>query len=393
MTRGSFLISTWDGGGNVPPALALAARLAARGHRVRVVGPPWIGTAVADAGAALIPNRTVEPVPPDASHEANWPRVHAMLNGPAAIDDLRAELRADPADVLVADSLSGAALAVGEALGLPTAILCHTLYAPYREWGPHVANVRETRRAVGLSEVEPEQFGEQVLDRAAVVLALVPPGFDIPLETLPSNTRYIGPILQPNPPRPADIASLWHPTPGRPTVLVSFGTTVQRQREALGPVLDVIAELPVQGLLTLGGVLSPDDFVAPPNVDIRGHLPHSAVMPSVDVVVCHGGLSTIMAALAAGRPLVIIPQGRDQDTNAERVVASGAGIALPTDAAAPEIAAAIQRAIKDTGLHAAAERIAGQIAGLGAGAAATDLVEDLVPDRQRVHATRATATV
>ena len=33
-----ILFVTWDGGGNVPPALGIAAELQARGHAVRVLG-------------------------------------------------------------------------------------------------------------------------------------------------------------------------------------------------------------------------------------------------------------------------------------------------------------------------------------------------------------------
>ena len=33
-----ILFVTWDGGGNVPPALGIAGELAARGHSVRFVG-------------------------------------------------------------------------------------------------------------------------------------------------------------------------------------------------------------------------------------------------------------------------------------------------------------------------------------------------------------------
>ena len=36
----NILFVTWDGGGNVPPALGIAAELQQRGHRVRVIGHP-----------------------------------------------------------------------------------------------------------------------------------------------------------------------------------------------------------------------------------------------------------------------------------------------------------------------------------------------------------------
>jgi len=38
MTPDSFLFVTWDGGGNLPPALGLARELARRGHGVTFLG-------------------------------------------------------------------------------------------------------------------------------------------------------------------------------------------------------------------------------------------------------------------------------------------------------------------------------------------------------------------
>jgi MGT family glycosyltransferase len=379
MAQGGVLIVTWDGGGNVPPALALAERLTARGHRVRVSGPSSMAEAVAATGAQLAPYRSVRPLTAGLNHESNWPIIEAILNGPAMVDDLLAEHRADPIETLVVDSMSGAGLAVGEALRLPMAILVHTLYQPYRSWGPHVVNVREMRERVGLAAVEADGFPE-ILDRAAAVLALVPPGFDFPIDRLPANTTYVGPILSPSAPSAPTVPNRRRAGGDEPVVLITLGSTVQRQREALRPILEAIVGLPVRGLLTLGGVLPESEIEAPPNVEVRGHVPHASILLDVAAVVCHGGLSTITAALAAGKPLVVIPQGRDQDMNAERVEASGAGLALPIDAGVGQIAGAIRRVIEEARFGVAAREWAATIADLGAGAIATMIVEGLGSD-------------
>ena len=382
MAHSDVLIVTWDGGGNVPPALALAERLAARGHRVRVSGPASMDRAVTATGATLVPYRTVRALPAGLRHEDNWPTIEAILNGPAMIDDLLAEHRADPIGTIVVDSMSGAGLAVGEAFRIPMAILVHTLYQPYRSWGPQVVNVRDTREAVGLAAVDRDGF-PGVLDRAAAVLAIVPPGLDYPIEHLPANTTYVGPILAPS---AAGTATIPGATPayaaeaglgGDPVVLITLGSTVQRQEEALRPILEAVAGLPVRGLLTLGGVLDERAIKAPENVDVRGHVPHGSILPGVTAVVCHGGLSTITGTLAAGKPLVVIPQGRDQDMNAERVAATGAGLALPIDASVDQIAAAIRRVIDERAFAMAARAFAATIADLGAGEVATTIVESL----------------
>ncbi len=44
---------TWDGGGNVPPALGIAAELVARGHRVGVLGHERQREPVTRAGLAV----------------------------------------------------------------------------------------------------------------------------------------------------------------------------------------------------------------------------------------------------------------------------------------------------------------------------------------------------
>jgi UDP:flavonoid glycosyltransferase YjiC (YdhE family) len=103
-------------------------------------------------------------------------------------------------------------------------------------------------------------------------------------------------------------------------------------------------------------------------------VPHGPILPAVDVVVGHGGLSTITGALAAGTPLVIVPQGRDQDDNAERVHRTGVGLSLPRDADAAAITAAILRVLREPSFRIAAQRMGAEIAAAGRGTAATAIV-------------------
>ena len=50
-----FLFALVEGGGNAPPVLGLAQRLAARGHQVRVLGNPALAADVAKHGLTLLP--------------------------------------------------------------------------------------------------------------------------------------------------------------------------------------------------------------------------------------------------------------------------------------------------------------------------------------------------
>src|SRR6266545_2165701 len=56
--------------------------------------------------------------------------------------------------------------------------------------------------------------------------------------------------------------------------------------------------------------------------------PHNQLLPDAAAVVTHAGHGTVIRSLAAGAPLLCMPMGRDQNDNAARVVARGAGLRL-----------------------------------------------------------------
>ena len=61
-------------------------------------------------------------------------------------------------------------------------------------------------------------------------------------------------------------------------------------------------------------------------------------------------------------PLVVIPAGRDQPDNAERVKAAGAGIRLSPKASAERIRAAVAEVLTEERYRAGAQRLAAEIA-------------------------------
>ena len=79
------------------------------------------------------------------------------------------------------------------------------------------------------------------------------------------------------------------------------------------------------------------------------------------MVVTHGGHGTVMAALAQGLPLLVIPHGRDQNDNAARVSEHGAGLALPREASIPELRSALARLIQEPAFRTSAGALAAAI--------------------------------
>jgi UDP-glucoronosyl and UDP-glucosyl transferase len=338
------LIVTWDGGGNVPPAVNLGTRLAGRGLEVR-----------------LFSCLSSDQLPPGRTLDDEWDElVDPLLHGSGTVEKILAVAESFRPDVVVTDCMVGAGYAAAAKLGLPTVVLVHVQYGPFvNVWGDGLMRTS----TLGL------------LSSADLVLALTAPGFDDVPDDLPENTTFVGPILAPTDGDEPGLPELTEI--GHPWVLVSLSTTAQHQDEGLPTILAALAGLPVRVLLTLGGVLPVESVQAPENVTVRSFVPHERVLPHMSAVVCHAGLSTITAALAHGLPLLCIPQGRDQPLNAERVTARGVGLAVAPDAAATEIAGALHRLLDDGATRAAARRFTAP----DSGAHAADLVEGLLAER------------
>jgi MGT family glycosyltransferase len=144
-------------------------------------------------------------------------------------------------------------------------------------------------------------------------------------------------------------------------VLVALSTTFQDQTECLQRVVDAMSTLPVYAVVTTGPAIDPGVITAPANVTVVRAAPHSQVLRHAAAVVTHGGHGTVVRALAAGVPLVILPHGRDQADNARRITARDAGITLSRRAKPPKIAAAVQRLLATPAYRAAAEQLGSAI--------------------------------
>jgi UDP:flavonoid glycosyltransferase YjiC (YdhE family) len=95
----------------------------------------------------------------------------------------------------------------------------------------------------------------------------------------------------------------------------------------------------------------------PANVTVVASAPHRQVLQHAALAVTHGGHGTVMKALAAGVPMVVLPHGRDQPDTAARIAARGAGIELKRTAGSGAIAEAVRRVLQNASYGAAARRL------------------------------------
>lgn len=146
---------------------------------------------------------------------------------------------------------------------------------------------------------------------------------------------------------------------------MTFGSVAGSLPDAVpvfGMAIEALAGLPVSCLLTVGRDVDLDALApAPPNVRLERWVPQEEVLAHAAAVVCHGGAGTTLGALAAGRPLVVVPLFADQPFNAARVAATGAGLAVAPEPAA--VRDALTRLLADERFGLAAERVATEMRG------------------------------
>ena len=214
-------------------------------------------------------------------------------------------------------------------------------------------------------------------------LYLVPstPEFYYERRDLPPAVHYVGPCLWDRPrntPPPAWLAQL---SRDRPLVYVTEGTIHVRAPLVLRAALKGLANLPMQVIMTTGKHRDPAELgLEPitPNVRVERWVPHSDLLPLTDVVVTTGGSGTVLAALNAGVPLVVVPTDWDQPENAWRVMEAGAGLRLAPHRCTPErLRTAVERALGKPSFRRNAERLAAAFARYGGPARAAELLEGL----------------
>lgn len=364
-TNKHFLFVTMEGGGNIPPVFGLAKRLKALGHRITFLTEPCLKTPVLDMGMEFTPfeeyfTRTVrnedffQDVGPRATKTAALDRV---VFGPARSvthQTLSAITNLGP-NALVVDCLMPGAIIAGEAEKIPVAVLFHfPEYFPGPNRPPGIMGLIPGKGPMGKirdrllgavfhkvlnrylpslnklyaeHRLKPLERTADIMSRPELRLMTTLRSFDFPVQPAPDNIRYSGPVLD-DPDWVEPWTDPWDLEDGRPLVVVSMSSTFMNQKNILQRIITALGHLNVRALVTLGPVLSPDDFSFAPNTRLVRTAPHSEIFPKADLVITHAGHGTIMRALSHGLPLLCIPLGRDQLDNAAKVSYHGCGIRL-----------------------------------------------------------------
>jgi UDP:flavonoid glycosyltransferase YjiC (YdhE family) len=167
---------------------------------------------------------------------------------------------------------------------------------------------------------------------------------------------------------------------GMPIIYVTMGTIWNSDLDLFRHVIEAVRDEAVALVVTVGRQNDPAALgPQPDNVEVHRYVPQALVLERCDAVVAHGGSGTTLGALAFGVPLLVIPQGADQYSNADRVVAAGAGRQLrPDEVTVPAIRQAVRALLDEPGYRRTAERVAAEIRAMPTAEHAIERIEALL---------------
>lgn len=387
------LFTTQPALGHFHPLVPLAQALVAAGHEVAVACAATFCPTVEASGLAAIPagldwreEEMLAAFPelgdlPLGPERAVFAMTHVFAGRTAErmAQDLLVLARNWHPDIIVRETLEYGGCLAAEALGLPHAVVQTVAFrSDFDVWvGPPLEALREQ---LGLPP-DPDV----TMLRRYLHLSFVPPAFQNPEVPLPATHQSLRPTVFDQSGK--DEQPEWIDTlSARPIVYVTLGTVVNRYIPGLfGAIIAGLRDEVGTLILTVGRNIDPADFgPQPAHVRIERYIPQSLLLPRCDLVVSHGGSGTVMAALAHGLPMVVIPIAADQPLNAERVAALGLGRVVEREERTPEgIRAAVRAVLHDPNYGKRVRRLRDQVATLPGPEYGVMLLERLVAEQAK----------
>lgn len=397
--------------GDVQPVVALGVECAERGHDVTVATHAPFRNFVESRGLSFAP------LPGDPRTVLDTPEAQRLVRtGTSVVTFLRrflrllrpwfdelteaAESACERADLILYSPLAFVGWHLGEASGVPTALMALQPLEPTSEWSTVSLGGRNLGGPINLlTHAATRQLAWQPLRRPVQRwrrrLGLAPDPFTGPYRRLreerhPQLYGFSEAVV----PRPADwpdhvsitgywflgTPEAWTPPPdltgfldaGPAPIYVGFGSMSGTEAATESVVRSALAlgrRVIVDGPAEVAGDLAGEVFAV-------HDVPHSWLLPACAGAVHHGGAGTTAAALRAGLPSVVVPGYADQPFWGRRVHAIGAGPEpldpdhLHTDA----VTAAVRSLDR---FRPGAKAVAAALAIENGTATAADLVEEL----------------
>ncbi|MGH9225137.1 MAG: glycosyltransferase [Acidimicrobiales bacterium] len=423
-----FLVTCWPFVGHVVPQISIASALRSAGHEVAFYTGEGVRPLIEAEGFELFPFKKVDeaavlgyvkdletqtkPGVSDPRLLRRTLRKWLVETIPDQVADLRPLLASWKPDVLITDmSMWSSIVILWEATPIPVA-LSSTFLGPLvpgpdaPPWGlgmkaPRRPVARLVAKAITTAIDLAAKGMRRRVDELRAQHGLGPLGMSVNAFTgklplylvgnlpeldynrrdLPDTVHYLGTYQWHPPTSPETVAWLDSLPTEHPWIHVTESTLRHGDPFLLRAAADGLGGHPYEVVATTGFQRHPRDLPLgplPDNVHLTQWVSHPALLPRCAAVVTTGGAATIMAALVAGLPLVIVPTTWDKSDNARRVVDAGVGVWVPTKKCTPEaLRDAVVRVTTDKRYRTRAEQFAARLADAPGPAGAARLLADL----------------
>ena len=360
------------GPGHFNPMAPLARAFAAAGHEVAVATDPGFTPHVRGLGFEAFPAGLDMPVAmaklyrtvPDWRAIPPWdqaPYIWRGVFGGARVEPMLADLepliaRWSP-DLLIHDSAELAGAIAAEVAGIAHAEHAFGILRPLALREAATEAIEAACRSRGVANPGVGGLGgERYLDPC-------PPGIQDPDIAAVPHVQPIRPMGFDD--APGAVVPAWLEEPrGRPLVYLTLGTEFNKRPDVYRTILEGLVGDAWDVAVTVGlrgdpALLGPQ----PDSVHVERWVPQSVLLPRCAAFVSHGGSGALLGAIAAGVPMLAVPQGADQFLNADRVVATGMGRRLlPAELEPATVRAAVRELIDDPAYRRAADTIRNTLA-------------------------------
>jgi len=356
------LVTFAGGRGHLLPILPVARALRAAGHDLALSGHPSAANDCDGLFGQVFPHQLIDPKPPDGTTgtlrapdlEHEFMVIGRWYAGTLAERNLArttAVIQNWRPDLVISDEMDFGSIAAAQAVGLPVAVVnCIASGALVRP--DHVA---EPLARLGIGRVKGD------LEISGFPLSLRHPEFP-----LTAGAALIRPEHQAA--STTSSVAAWLAEHDGPTAYLTLGTIFNTESgDLFSRLLAGLDDPKLRLLVTVGSDLHPS-VIGPTDrtrVRVEHFVPQDQVLPHVRIMLNHGGSGSVVGALAHGVPMVVAPMGADQELNADRVNALGAGVVLdPVHATGDDVRRAVTRVLEDPRFTAAARRVSGEVAAL-----------------------------
>ncbi|GAB7529991.1 glycosyltransferase [Pseudomonas sp. 3A(2025)] len=206
-------------------------------------------------------------------------------------------------------------------------------------------------------------------------------GFDFPRLAQPAHFHPVGPLRA----GVNDTCGTWPIKDQRPLVFASLGTLQGDRLGMFKRMAIACRHLDTQLLIAHCGALdtAQETFLLRHGATwVTDFAPQRWALEQADAVITHGGLNTVMDAIAAQTPMLVMPIAFDQPGVAARVSYSGVGVQLNRRAGAARIARRLTDLLARP--REPLQRLAAELQQAGGVSRAADIVEQAIRTGQPV---------